>query len=76
VSVQNVDVLNNLNVQDVVVTVIGGDALSNINVEDVTVDVLKNVDVAVLNDSTVQVTVAALSDTGDIVAAGSDALDF
>lgn len=76
VNVQNVNVLRNVNVQDVVVTVIGGDVLSDIDIEDIDVDILNNVDVDVLNDSTVQVAVAALSDTGDIVAAGSDALNF
>lgn len=76
VNVQNVNVLRNVNVEDVVVTVIGGDLLSDINVENVDVEVLKNVNIEILNNSTVQVAVAALSDTGDIVAAGSDALNF
>lgn len=76
VNIQNVRVLESVNVQDVVVTVIGGDVLSNITVEDVDVDVLNNVDIDILNDSSVQVAVAALSDAGEIVAAGSDALNF
>lgn len=78
VNVQNVGVLENVNVQDVVVTVIGGDVLSNIdiNIQDVNVEILTFENVDILNDSTVQVAVAALSDTGDIVAAGSDALNF
>lgn len=81
VNVQNVDVLRNVNVEDVVVTVIGGDVLSNIDVDirnidvDVTVENVLN-DLDVLNDSVVQVAVVALSDTGDIVAAGSDALNI
>ncbi|WP_336363177.1 hypothetical protein [Halalkalicoccus salilacus] len=74
VNVQNVNVLNNVNVEDIVVTVIGGDVLSDIevNIDDVTVNLLNNL----LNDSVVQVAVVALSDTGDIVAAGSDALNL
>jgi len=78
VNIQNVGVLENVNVEDVVVTVIGGDVLSDIevNVEDVDVRVLEYVNIDVLNDSTVQVAVAALSDTGEIVAAGSDALNI
>lgn len=79
VNVQNVDVLRNLDVEDVQVTVIGGDALSNIDVEisDVDVDVnIQEVAQNILNDSVVQVAVAVLDGGGDIVAAGSDTLDF
>lgn len=81
VNVQNVNVLRNVNVEDVVVTVIGGDVLSDIEVDirnidvDVTVENVLN-DLDVLNDSVVQVAVVALSDTGDIVAAGCDALNI
>lgn len=80
VNVQNVNVLNNLNVEDVVVTVIGGDVLSDIEVDirnidvDVTVENVLN-DLDVLNDSVVQVAVLALNGSGDAVAAGSDALN-
>lgn len=79
VNVQNVNVLNNLNVEDVVVTVIGGDVLSdiNVNIEDVNVEIIDDVNVEnVLNNNVVQVAVVALSDTGDIVAQGSDALNL
>ena len=83
VNVQNVNVLRNVNVEDVVVTVIGGDVLSNIQVDirnidvDVTVeDVLNENIINILNDNVVQVAVLALSDAGDIVAAGSDAANL
>lgn len=80
VNVQNVNLLNNLDIDDVAVTVIGGDVevLNNIdvNLEDIDVDVaIDDVLQDVLNDSVVQVAVMALSD-GDIVAAGSDALNL
>ena len=79
VNVQNVNVLNNVNVEDVVVTVIGGDVLSDIEVDIRNIDVdvnVENVLTDILNDSVVQVAVVALSDTGDIVAAGSDAANL
>ncbi|WP_336345308.1 hypothetical protein [Halalkalicoccus ordinarius] len=81
VVVQNVNALNNVNVEDIVVTVIGGDVLSNIEVDirniDVNVEIIDDVNVEnVLNNNVVQVAVVALSDTGDIVAQGSDALNL
>lgn len=79
VNVQNVNALNNINVEDVVVTVIGGDVLSdiNVNIEDVNVEIIDDINVEnVLNNNVVQVAVVALSDTGDIVAQGSDALNL
>lgn len=79
VNVQNVNVLNNVNVEDIVVTVIGGDVevLNNltVNIEDIDVNI-ENVLNDLLSESAVQVAVVALSDAGDIVAAGSDALNF
>lgn len=79
VNVQNVNVLRNVNVEDVVVTVIGGDVLSDIEVDVRNIDVdvnIENVLTDILNESVVQVAVVALSDAGDIVAAGSDALNL
>ena len=84
VQVQNPNVLNNIDVDidDVVVTVIGGDVreVVTVNVEDITFEdrvinvELENVlqDITVqnfLNDNVVQVIVTALSD-GDVVATG------
>ena len=83
VNIGNVNVLRNVNVQDVVVTVIGGDVLSNIEVNlqniDVNVEIIDDVNIDVnnvLNNNAVQVAVVALSDTGDIVAQGSDAANL
>ena len=84
VQVQNLNVLNNIDVDidDVVVTVIGGDVrdVVTVNVEDITfedrvinvelVNVLEDITVQdLLNDNVVQVIVTALSD-GDVVATG------
>lgn len=81
IQVQNVNILQNVNVEDITVTVIGGDAniIRNVdvNIEDVINDRVINVEnVKILNDSVVQVAVAALSDTGDVVAAGSTVESF
>ena len=88
-TIQNVNVLRNVDIDDITVTVIGGDVnvdiedvLQDINVdiEDVDInvlnldDVLEDVDV--LNDSVVQVAVAVLGESGDLVAAGSDAANL
>lgn len=84
VQVQNVNVLNNIDVDidDVVVTVIGGDVrdVVTVNLEDITFEdrvinvelenVLQDITVQdLLNDNVVQVIVTALSD-GDVVATG------
>lgn len=81
IQVQNVNVLQDVNVEDITVTVIGGDAniIRNVdvNIEDMINDRVINVEnVNILNDSVVQVAVAALSDTGDVVAAGSTVESF
>lgn len=72
--VQNVNVLRNVNVQDVVVTVIGGDLRileEGIDIEDSLIEINNNdIDVNVLNDSVVQVAVAVLGENDDVVAAG------
>lgn len=72
--VQNVNVLRNVNVQDVVVTVIGGDLRileGGININDSLIEINNNdIDVNVLNDSVVQVAVAVLGEAGNVVAAG------
>ena len=77
VSISNINALNNVQVSDVAVTVIGGDV--NVNVEDIANDLdldVSDVQVVnvedVLNDSVVQVAVAVLSGQ-ELVAAGSDA---
>lgn len=85
--IRNVNVLRNVDIDDITVTVIGGDV--NVDIEDVVqdVEVLNNVDVEdvqvinvgdvdVLNDSVVQVAVAVLGESGDLVAAGSDAANL
>lgn len=78
INLQNINVLRNVNVQDVVVTVIGGDLRileggidisfeeEVINVENVDVDVLNNA----LNNNNVQVGVAVLGDADNVLAAG------
>lgn len=77
VNISNLNVLNNVDVSDVAVTVIDGDV--NVNVEniannlDLDVEDVQVVNVEnVLNDSVVQVAVAVLGESGDLVAAGSD----
>ena len=78
VNVSNINALNNVQVSDVVVTVIGGDV--NVNVENIANNL--NIDVEdvqvvnvedVLNNSVVQVAVAVLGASGNLVGAGSDA---
>ena len=72
--VQNVNVLRNVNVEDVVVTVIGGDLRileEGIEINDSLIEINNNdIDVNVLNDSVVQVAVAVLGENDDVVAAG------
>ena len=82
VDVGNINVLKNVNVQNVEITVIGGDVVDD-SIEnilndldlDVNVDDVVN-NVEVLNDSVVQVAVAVLGGSGNLVGAGSDALNL
>ena len=85
VNISNVNILRD--VDDIIVTVIGGDVLSDnvIDIEEINilrfedeVNVIQDVNVNVqdvLNDNVVQVAILALSDAGDIVAQGSGASD-
>lgn len=72
--VQNVNVLNNVTVEDIVVTVIGGDLRileGGININDSLIEINNNdIDVNVLNDSVVQIAVAVLGEADNVVAAG------
>jgi len=77
VSISNINALNNVQVSDVAVTVIGGDV--DVDVENIANDLdldVSDVEVVkvkdVLNKSVVQVAVAVLSGQ-ELVAAGSDA---
>jgi len=77
VSISNINALNNVQVSDVAVTVIGGDV--DVDVENIANDLdldVSDVQVVnvenVLNNSVVQVAVAVLSGQ-ELVAAGSDA---
>lgn len=89
IQLQNVNVLRNVrdNIQDVVVTVIGGDvrilenatftfndSLVSVTVQDVNIlnDSLNNIDILnrSLNNNDVQVSVAVLGDSGNVLAAG------
>lgn len=82
VQLQNINVLRNVNIEDVVVTVIGGDVRIleegiNINFEEEVIEInLKNIDVDVdvlndaLNNNNVQVAVAVLGDADNVLAAG------
>ena len=81
VSISNINALNNVQISDVAITVIGDDlevnvedVLSDINLEEVQVEVVDVdlEDIDALNDSVVQVAVAVLSGQ-ELVAAGSDA---
>ena len=87
VTVNNINALNNVQVKDVAITVIGGNVVDDVNVENVLNDLeaLDNLDVKledvvnvqnVLNDSVVQVAVVVLGGAGELVAAGSDAADL
>lgn len=78
ISLQNVNVLRDINVEDVVVTVIGGDLRIleggiNVTINDSLIEV-KNVDVDVLNNAlnnnNVQVAVAVLGEADNVLAAG------
>ena len=78
VNISNINALNNVQVSDVAVTVIGDDL--DVDVDDVLSDIeVENVQVVnvedVLNDSVVQVAVAVLSGQ-ELVAAGSDAANL
>ena len=81
VSISNINALNNVQVSDVAVTVIGGDV--DVDVENIANDLdldVSDVQVVnvqnVLNDSVVQVAVAVLGDADELVAAGSDAANL
>ena len=81
VNISNINALQNVQVSDVAVTVIGGDV--NVNVEniannlDIDVEDVQVVNVEdVLNDSVVQVAVSVLGSAGNLVAAGSDAANL
>lgn len=81
VNISNINVLQNVQVSDVTVTVIGGDV--NINVEniannlDIDVSDVQVVNVEnVLNDSVVQVAVAVLGTAGNLVGAGCGAANL
>ena len=81
VSISNINALNNVQVSDVAVTVIGGDV--DVDVENIANDLdldVSDVQVVnvqnVLNDSVVQVAVAVLGATDELVAAGSDAANL
>ena len=84
VSISNINALNNVQISDVAITVIGGDFVEEVTVEDVLndPDILndlnaENVQVVnveeSLNENVVQAAVAVLGDAGELVAAGSDA---
>ena len=85
VSISNINALNNVQISDVAITVIGDDlevnvedVLSDINLEEVQVEVVDVdlEDIDALNDSVVQVAVAVLGDASELVAAGSDAANL
>lgn len=80
VNISNINALQNVNVSDVVVTVIGGDV--DVDVENIANDLdldVSDVQVVnvedVLNDSVVQVAVSVLGSSG-LVGAGSDATNL
>ena len=80
VSISNINALNNVQVSDVTVTVIGGDVevdvqniANNLDITENNVEVVNVEDV--LNNSVVQVAVAVLGESG-LVAAGSDAANL
>lgn len=83
VNISNINALQNVQVSDVAVTVIGGDVNVDVDVENIANDLdidVSDVEVVnvedVLNDSVVQVAVAVLGSSGNLVAAGSDAANF
>jgi len=87
VSISNINALNNVQVSDVAITVIGGDVVDDVDVQNVLndLDALNDLEVDlddvvnvqnVLNDSVVQVAVAVLGGAGELVAAGSDAANL
>ena len=81
VNISNINALQNVNVSEVAVTVIGGDVdvdveniLNNLDIDVEDVQVVNVEDV--LNDSVVQVAVGVLGSAGNLVAAGSDAANL
>jgi hypothetical protein len=79
VSISNINALNNVQVSDVAITVIGDDL--DVDVDDVLSDIeVENVQVVnveeSLNENVVQVAVAVLGAAGELVAAGSDAANL
>lgn len=80
VAINNVNALNNLNVEDIAVTVIGGDVrvLETVDIDDSLNDVIDvtvtDVDVealnGALNNNDVQVSVVVLGSGGNVLAAG------
>lgn len=83
VNISNINALQNVQVSDVTVTIIGGDVNVDVDVENIANDLdidVSDVEVVnvedVLNDSVVQVAVAVLGSSGNLVAAGSDAANF
>ena len=90
VTISNINALNNVQVSDVAVTVIGGDVLDSVDVSNIANNLDADVEVVdvndalnennilnnVLNGSAVQVAVAVLGGAGDLVAAGSDAANL
>ena len=82
VNVSNINALNNVQVSDVAITVIGEDVIDNVDVQNIANDLdldVSDVQVVnvenVLNNSVVQVAVAVLSGQ-ELVAAGSDAANL
>ena len=76
--------LNNVQISDVAITVIGGDFVEEVTVEDVLndPDILNDLNAEIvqvvnveesLNENVVQAAIAVLGDAGELVAAGSDA---
>ena len=84
VSISNINALNNVQISDVAITVIGGDFVEEVTVEDVLndPDILNDLNAEIvqvvnveesLNENVVQAAIAVLGDAGELVAAGSDA---
>ena len=80
IPIRNNNVLNNINIEDIFVTIIGGgiSILENVNIEDSLNDVidvtLNDIDIDVLNNALnqndVQVSVVVLGSGGNVLAAG------
>lgn len=83
IEIQNFDAIDDIDIEGVAVTIIGGDVGEILVFEEGVIDLedgvinieLEDIDAEILTDNVVQVAVAVLGDAGNVVAQGSTAED-